>query len=69
MLCECKCGRTRMGKIHFDIYKKGKHCEDCGKKFKLIESPVIGVRVKVEGGDFEDGQWVTLEELKELLKD
>ena len=67
-LCICSCDRKPMDKIHFDIYNKNKHCEKCGKKFKLIPAPIIGVWVQAEGANCEDWEWISIEKLKQLLK-
>ena len=66
-LCLCTCKREPMNKIHFDIYNKGKHCEKCGEKFRLIPSPVLGVLVHSEGANSYDWEWISIKELKEIL--
>lgn len=69
MLCVCKCSREPTDQVIFDVEKKGKYCQKCGMKFKLIERPIIGIMVKAEGDCWDSlGRWVTLENLKELLK-
>ena len=67
-LCVCACEEREMDKIHFDIYNRDKHCEKCGKKFRLIPSPIVGVLVHVKGASFEDREWISIKELKEIME-
>lgn len=68
-LCVCTCERRGMDKIHFDIYNKGKYCEKCGGKYKLIPAPILGVLVHSEGAcSSYENEWISIAELREALQ-
>jgi len=67
MLCVCNCKRKVTDEAHFEAFHKEQYCQKCGGKFKLMPQSILGVRIKVEGGDYEDGRWLELVELKKLL--
>ena len=49
----------------FDV----KFCPNCGAEFEREKPKIIGVFVKAEGHWSDDGVYVTLPELKKLLKE
>ena len=68
-ICVCKCERRGMDKIHFNIYNKDKHCEQCGGKYKLIPAPILGVLVHSEGACSEyENEWISITELIAALR-
>lgn len=67
-LCVCSCGRKPMDQIHFDNYNKGKHCEKCGEKFRLIMDTITRVLVLSEQADcYDEYEAITVKEFKKLL--
>lgn len=68
-LCVCGCKRQGMDKNHFDIYNKGKHCEKCGEKYKLIPAPILGILVHSEGAcQSYESEYVSMDELLDEMK-
>jgi len=68
----CKCERKPLwyGADENEKKKIEKHfCEKCGKRFKVIPMPVIGVLVKLEGDPSDDCNWISLTEFKKLIKE
>lgn len=66
-LCVCGCERKKMDKAYFDIYREGNYCTKCGNQYSLIPSPIVGILVQTEKANYNEREWISIDELKQLL--